>query len=220
MLRLVSVSLFAGTMLAVTPVAAQEQPPAPQQEQPQPAAPQPAPQQEAPQPAPQQAAPQQEAPQPAPQQAAPQQAAPEPAAPQQQQAMPEQGGAAMGNQFCSKDIQPMLVRREEIAKNLQAINKRGRPKTFEQAKKIFNDFCGSLGTYIANDQKLLDYMNKNKDFCAISDQNLQQISMDLKQTQATRSKICSHPPKQQAAPAPRGPGGQPVPKPPVDLKLQ
>jgi len=154
MLRLVSVSLFVGTMLAATPVVAQE------------------------------------------------------------------AGGPIGNQFCSKDLQPMIARREELAKSLQAINKRARPKTFEQAKKTFNDFCGTLGTYIANDKKMADYMSANKDFCAITDENIKQITQDMTQTQATRAKICSHPPRQQAAPAAKGGGGPAAPKPPVNLRLQ
>jgi hypothetical protein len=164
MLRLVSVSLFAGAMLAATPVAAQEQP--------------------------------------------------------AQQPPPEAQSAPIGNEFCSKDLSPLIAHREEIAKVLQGINKRPKPKTFEQLKRNFNDFCGSLGSYIANDQKMLDYMSKNKDFCAITDQNIQQITTDMKQTQSTRTRICSHPPRQQVAPAPKGPGGQAVPKPPVNLQLQ
>jgi len=197
MLRLVSVSLFAGVMLATTPVAAQEQ-------QPQ----QPAPQQPAPQQPEQPAAQQPEQP-----------AAQQPEQPAAQQPAPQ--GAPAGNEFCGKDLQPMLARREEIAKTLQAINKRPRPKTFEQAKRTFNDFCGSLSSYIANDQKILTYMSSNKDFCGITDQNIEQITQDMKQTQTTRTKICSHPPRQQAAPAaPKGGGGPAAPKPPVNLRLQ
>ncbi|WP_413988898.1 hypothetical protein ACMDCR_23230 [Labrys okinawensis] len=139
--------------------------------------------------------------------------------PAQQQA-PQAQAAPIGNEFCSKDLQPMLGRREEIAKLLQGINKRPKPKTFEQLKRNFNDFCGNLGTYIANDQKMLDYMTKNKDFCAITDQNIQQITTDMKQTQSTRTRICSHPPRQQVAPEAKGPGGQAIPKPPVNLRLQ
>jgi hypothetical protein len=185
MLRLVSVSLFAGVLLAATPVAAQEQP-APQQ--------------------------------PAPEQPAPQQGAPDQAAPQQ--GAPQGGAASLGNQFCGKDLQPMLAKRDQLGKQLQAINKRPRPKTFEQAKKTFNEFCGGLSSYIANDKKMIDYMSSNKDFCGITDQNIQQMTQDMTQVQATRTKICSHPPRQQAAPAPKGGGGPAAPKPPVNLRLQ
>jgi hypothetical protein len=112
------------------------------------------------------------------------------------------------------------VQRETLAKSLQTINKRPRPKTFQQAQKTFNDFCGGLSAYIANDKKILNYMSSNKDFCSISDQNIEQMTRDMTQTQATRAKICSHPPRQQAAPAPKGGGGPAVPKPPVNLQLQ
>ena len=126
----------------------------------------------------------------------------------------------MGNEFCSKDLSPLISKREELARTLQGVNKRAKPKTFQQLKRNFNDFCSGLGAYIANDQKMLDYMTKNKDFCAIPDQSIQQISADMKQTQSTRTRICSHPPREQVAPAQRGGGGQAVPKPPVNLNLQ
>ncbi|MBP0580016.1 hypothetical protein J8I29_11910 [Labrys sp. LIt4] len=132
-----------------------------------------------------------------------------------------QESAPIGNQFCNKDLQPMIDRRTKIATNLQAINKRGRPKTFEQAKKTFNEFCGSLSSYIENDKKMLDYMQSNKEFCSITDENIKQITADLTQTQKTKAKICSHPPRQQVAPQPgRGGGGPAAPKPPVNLRLQ
>ncbi len=133
--------------------------------------------------------------------------------------MAQEAGGPIGNQFCAKDLQPMMVKRQELATSLQAINKRARPKSFEQAKKTFNEFCGTLGAYIANDKKLIDYMSANKEFCSISDENITQLTQDMKQTTATRTKICSHPPRQQAAPAP-GRGGPAMPKPPVNLRLQ
>jgi hypothetical protein len=211
MLRLVSVSLFAGALLAATPVAAQDQTPQ-----------QPVPDQSTPQQAaPAQSNPAQSTPpQVAPVESTPQQPAPDQSAPQQPQGEAAPQGGTIGNQFCSKDLQPMLVQRETLAKSLQAINKRPRPKTFQQAQKTFNDFCGGLSAYIANDKKLLNYMSSNKDFCSISDQNIEQMTRDMTQTQTTRAKICSHPPRQQAAPAPKGGGGQAIPKPPVNLQLQ
>lgn len=131
-----------------------------------------------------------------------------------------QESAPIGNQFCNKDLQPMIERRGKIAASLQAINKRGRPKTFEQAKKTFNEFCGNLTAYIENDRKMLEYMQSNKDFCSITDENIKQVTADMTQTTKTKARICSKPPRQQVAPAPRGGGGPAAPKPPVNLRLQ
>lgn len=153
MLRLVSVSLFAGALLAATPVVAQET-------------------------------------------------------------------APIGNQFCSKDLQPMGARREELAKILQSINKRPKPKTFEQYKRTFNEFCGNMGSYIENDKKMLAYMTTNKDFCSLTDETIQQVTADIDRNQKTKARICAHPPKQPPPAAARGDGGPAAPKPPVNLRLQ
>ena len=85
--------------------------------------------------------------------------------------------------------------RRKIAQSLQAINKRPKPKTFETFKHNFNDFCGQLGAYIANDQKIVEYMNKNKDFCALDEAAIASQVKDIANAQATRKKICSHPPR-------------------------
>ncbi|WP_448951304.1 hypothetical protein [Labrys neptuniae] len=200
MLRLVSISLVAGALFAAMPASAQESAPA-QQPAPAPA------EQPAPAPAQQPAlAPAQEA---------------SPAPAQESSPAQAQEGGQIGNQFCNKDLQPMIDRRTKIAMALQAINKRGRPKTFEQAKKTFNEFCGNLSSYIENDKKMLAYMQSNKEFCSITDANVAQISADLNQTVKTKAKVCSHPPRQQVAPAPgHGGGGPAAPKPPVNLRLQ
>jgi hypothetical protein len=131
-------------------------------------------------------------------------------------------GPIPGNQFCSKDLTPMLLNRGKIAQSLQAINKRPKPKTFETFKRNFNDFCGQLGAYIANDQKIVEYMNKNKDFCALDATAIASQVKDVANAQATRKKICSHPPREPTAPPPgaAGAGRAPLPKPPVNLRLQ
>jgi hypothetical protein len=215
MLRSVSVLFFAGVLLAATPSLAQQAPdatPAPAA----PAAPATPPAPTAP------AAPVAPVTPPAPN--APAVGAPDasgaPGAPGAAQV--PAAGAIPGNQFCSKDLTPMLVNRGKIAQSLQAINKRPKPKTFETFKRNFNDFCGQLSAYIANDQKIVEYMNKNKDFCALDDTAIASQVKDAANAQATRKKICSHPPREPTAPPPgaAGAGRAPLPKPPVNLRLQ
>jgi hypothetical protein len=125
-----------------------------------------------------------------------------------------------GNEFCSKDLQPLADQRGKLATILQGINKRPKPKTFEQYKKTFNDFCSTMGSYIEVDRKMLAYMTTNKDFCSITDETIQGLTTDMNRNQQSRTKICSHPPRKPAPPPAGGGGGPAAPKPPVNLRLQ
>lgn len=117
---------------------------------------------------------------------------------------------AIANEFCDKEIQPLVVQRKALSERLAAIGKR--PK--EPGAK--DKFCGTLTSFIGNGQKLLNYMEQNKDFCAIPDQTVAQVKAGLAQNQTLRRKICLA----SAQPQPGAPGKPALPRPPVELKLQ
>ena len=119
---------------------------------------------------------------------------------------------ALANEICDKEMAPFFEKKKAIEGQMAAINK--------QAKKpgAREKFCASMGTYIGNLRSLIAYIEKNKDFCAVPDEQIGLAQKGLAQNISTRKKICSGPPPE-ARPAAQG-GGQSLPPPPVTLRLQ
>ena len=117
---------------------------------------------------------------------------------------------ALANEFCDKELGPMVQQRKALNDKLAAIGKRAKqPGSREQ-------FCGTLNAYIGNVRKFLTYMEQNKDFCAIPDQAIVQAKQGLAQNQSLRKKVCLA----SAQPQPGAPGKPALPRPPVTLRLQ
>jgi hypothetical protein len=117
---------------------------------------------------------------------------------------------AFANEFCDKELAPMVQQRKALNDKLAAIGKRAKqPGAREQ-------FCGTLTAYIGNVRKFLTYMEQNKDFCAIPDQAITQAKQGLAQNQTLRKKVCLA----SAQPQPGAPGKPAIPRPPVELRLQ
>jgi hypothetical protein len=117
---------------------------------------------------------------------------------------------ALANEFCDKELGPMVQQRKALNDKLAAIGKRAKqPGAREQ-------FCGTLTAYIGNVRKFLTYMEQNKDFCAIPDQAIAQAKQGLVQNQTLRKKVCLA----SAQPQPGAPGKPAIPRPPVTLRLQ
>ena len=117
---------------------------------------------------------------------------------------------ALANEFCNKELGPMVQQRKALNDKLAAIGKRAKqPGSREQ-------FCGTLNAYIGNVRKFLTYMEQNKDFCAIPDQTIAQAKQGLAQNQSLRKKVCLASAQPQAG----APGKPAIPRPPVELRLQ
>jgi hypothetical protein len=118
---------------------------------------------------------------------------------------------ALANDFCDKELKPMIDNRLAITASINAISKNPKKAGARDA------FCGRIKAYISADQRILDYMKKNKDFCAIPDQTIAQFAKDVATAGRTHKKVCMGPPPE-ARPRP---GGAPaLPKPPVELRLE
>jgi hypothetical protein len=116
----------------------------------------------------------------------------------------------VANEFCDKELAPMVEQRKALTDKLTAIGKRAKqPGAREQ-------FCGTLNAYIGNIRKFLTYMEQNKEFCAIPDDAIAQAKQGLNQNQSLRKKVCVA----AAQPAQQAPGKPSIPRPPVELRLQ
>jgi hypothetical protein len=118
----------------------------------------------------------------------------------------------LANEFCDKEIKPLVDARMSITASINAINKNAKKAG---ARELF---CSKIGAYVEADRKILAYMIKNKEFCAIPDQTIAQFEKDVATAGRTRKKVCSGPPPE-ARPRP-GTGAPALPKPPVELRLQ
>ena len=119
---------------------------------------------------------------------------------------------ALANEFCDKEMAPMIQQRTAFTARLQEIGKN--PKRPGAREK----FCGTLTSYIGNVDKFLKYMQQNKEFCGIPDGAIDQAKKGLAQNQTLRKKVCSAP---RQAPQQQQSSGQPaIPRPPVELRLQ
>jgi len=120
--------------------------------------------------------------------------------------------ALAANEFCNKEMGPYFTKKQAIEASLAAINK--------QAKQpgARDKFCATMGAYITNLRGLVAYVEKNKDFCEVPDDQVSLARKGLAQNITLRKKICSGPPPQ-AQSAPQG-GGERIPPPPVKLQLQ
>jgi hypothetical protein len=118
---------------------------------------------------------------------------------------------AEANEFCDKELGPLMQRTKSLNSELEVIAKKKTPDTREK-------FCGTLNAYIGSIRKSLDYMLQNKDFCAIPDEAIDGAKKGLVQTQSIRKKVCVAQAQPQAQ---QGQPGKPaIPRPPVELKLQ
>jgi hypothetical protein len=116
----------------------------------------------------------------------------------------------VANEFCDKELAPMIEQRKALTEKLSAIGKRAKqPGAREQ-------FCGTLKAYIGNISRFVTYMEQNKDFCAIPDDAIAQAKQGLNQNQSLRKKVCVA----AAQPSPSAPGKPSAPRPPVELRLQ
>ena len=117
---------------------------------------------------------------------------------------------AFANEFCNKELGPMMQQRKTLNEKLSAIGKRPKqPGAREQ-------FCGTLNAFIGNGRKLVTYMEQNKDFCSIPDVAITQAKEGVAQSQTMRRKVCLA----SAQPQPGAPGKPALPRPPVELRLQ
>lgn len=119
---------------------------------------------------------------------------------------------AVANEICDKEMAPYFEKKKAFEVQMAAINK--------QAKKpgAREKFCATMSGYIGNLRGLIGYIEKNKDFCGVPDEQFGLAQKGLAQNISLRKKICSGPPPQ--ARAPRQAGGQSLPPPPVNLRLQ
>jgi len=117
----------------------------------------------------------------------------------------------LANDFCDKEIKPLIENRLAITASINAISKNPKKAGARDA------FCSRIKAYIAADEKIVAYMQKNKEFCAIPDQTIAQFVKDVATAGKTHKKVCLGPPPE-AKPRPGGP--PPLPKPPVNLRLE
>ncbi|MDQ0391571.1 hypothetical protein [Labrys monachus] len=117
----------------------------------------------------------------------------------------------LANDFCDKELKPLIDNRLAITASINAISKNPKKSGAREA------FCSRIKAYISADEKIIDYMRKNKDFCAIPDQTIAQFIKDVGTAGKTHKKVCMGPPPQ-ARPRPGGPPA--LPKPPVELRLE
>lgn len=121
-------------------------------------------------------------------------------------------GPAVANEFCNKEMLPYFEKKKAFEGQLAAINKAAkRPGAREK-------FCGTMTGYITNLRGLVSYIEKNKEFCGVADDQLTQARKGLAQNITLRKRICSGPPPQARPRA--GQGGPTMPPPPVNLRLQ
>jgi hypothetical protein len=123
---------------------------------------------------------------------------------------------AVANEFCDKELGPMMQQSKTLTGQLAAISKRSKaPNAREQ-------FCGTLNAYIGNIRKVLAYMEQNKEFCGVPDVAIDNAKKGLAQNQAMRRKVClaQAQPQQSQSDQQPGPGRKVIPRPPVELRLQ
>ena len=121
---------------------------------------------------------------------------------------------ASANEFCDKELAPLMQRNKSLNTELEVIAKKKSPDAREK-------FCGTITAYIGSIRKSLDYMTQNKDFCSIPDEAIDGAKKGLAQTQSIRRKVCVAQAQPQAQQGEPGQPGKPViQRPPVELKLQ
>lgn len=116
------------------------------------------------------------------------------------------------NEFCNKEMGPFFEKKKALEGDLLAINKRAKQPGAREK------FCATMGSYITNLRGLVAYVEKNKEFCELPDEQVSLAQKGLAQNITLRKKICSGPPPQ-AQSAPQG-GAERLPPPPVKLQLQ
>ncbi|WP_307274427.1 hypothetical protein [Labrys wisconsinensis] len=120
------------------------------------------------------------------------------------------GAPAFANEFCDKEMAPLVQQRTALTAKLNDIGKHAKQAGAREK------FCGTLTTYIGNITKFVNYMEQNKDFCGIPQEAIDSARKGLGQNQTLRKRVCSGPPPE----ARPGNGKPAVPQPPVELRLQ
>jgi hypothetical protein len=118
---------------------------------------------------------------------------------------------AAANEFCNKELAPLMEQQKSLNEKLTAIGKRSKePGSREQ-------FCGTMKVLIGTVTKFVTYLEQNKEFCAVPDGVIAQTKQRLGQNQTLRRKVClaSAQPQQSG-----GPGKPAIPRPPVELRLR
>jgi|tagenome__1003787_1003787.scaffolds.fasta_scaffold20108544_2 hypothetical protein len=121
---------------------------------------------------------------------------------------------AFANEFCDKELAPMIDQRKALTAKLNSISKTAKANP-ENARK---EFCGTITAYVGNIQKFLTYLQQNKDFCGIPDEAIDSAKKGLAQNQTMRRKVCVA--AAQPRPQQQGQGQPAIPRPPVELRLQ
>jgi hypothetical protein len=124
---------------------------------------------------------------------------------------------AAANEFCDKEMAPLVQQRASLTSKLNAISKN--PK----APNARQQFCGTLTSYIGNIRKLISYMEQNKDFCGVPDDAIDMAKKGLTQNQSMHHKVCvaqAQPQQQQQQQSGAGGGRPTTVRPPVELRLQ
>jgi hypothetical protein len=118
---------------------------------------------------------------------------------------------ASANEFCDKELTPIVQQRKALQDKLASISKRAKQEGSRE------QFCGTLNAYIGNIRKFVTYIEANKDFCGVPDEAITEAKKGLVQNQSLRRKVCVAAAQPQAR---QTPGKPAIPKPPVELRLQ
>ena len=119
---------------------------------------------------------------------------------------------AFANEFCDKEMMPLLQARQTLNDRLTALGKQAKQPGAREK------FCGTLTQYIGNIRKTLAYMQQNKDFCGIPAEAIDAAKKGLASSGTMHHKVCVAPPPPREGAA--GGGGPAIPRPPVELRLQ
>ena len=108
------------------------------------------------------------------------------------------GGAALAqNSSCQTDFQKMMEPRQKL---IERIN------SFRNKRPTAGQACSTLGSLVSADQKLIGWLNENKEWCQIPDQLIEQLQTASSQASPlTRHGLpgCEEPGRADRA----GPGG-------------
>ncbi len=92
------------------------------------------------------------------------------------------GGAAQAQSAsCQTDFQKVMEPRQKLIDRINGF--RNKRPTATQA-------CSTLGSLVAADRKLIDWMTENKDWCQIPDQLIEQVQQASGQASRSRANAC------------------------------
>ena len=101
-------------------------------------------------------------------------------------------GAALGQgmpQSCMKDFEPLMKVRQAAIQRVNSLN----PK-----KTTAPQACAAFRELAAKNQKVVEYMTTNKDWCQIGDNDLAAVTQAQEQIEKNRSNACNAAAKQAA----------------------